>query len=67
MLKTTENIRDNKIKKTFRVNQDLLDEVRHILGTHTETETIERALEQIRFKTDLRKWIDRTSGRFPHL
>ena len=66
-METAANIRKHKIKKTFRINPTLLKEVRRILGAKTETEAIEKALEQIRFKTDLRKWVDQTSGRFPNL
>jgi phenylalanyl-tRNA synthetase beta subunit len=60
-------LRKNKIKKTFRINPDLLEEVRKILGVQTQTEAIEKALEQIRFKIDLKKWIDRNAGRYPNL
>ena len=60
-------VRQNKVKKTFRINPRLVSEVRQILGAPTETETIERALEQIRFKTDIRRWVNRTSGQFPRL
>lgn len=66
-MESTETVRKNKIKKTFRINPKLVEEVRRILGARTETEAIERALEQVRFKTDIRKWIDRSAGRFPNL
>lgn len=62
-----EKIRQNKVKKTFRINPALVEEVRRLLGARTETEAIERALEQIRFKTDLNRWLNRTSGKFPKL
>ncbi len=55
------------MKKTFRIDPKLLEEARRILGARTATEAIEKALEQIRFKTDIRRWIDRTAGRFPNL
>ncbi len=61
------SIREDKIKKTYRLNPTLIEEVQKILGAKTETETIEKALEQIRFKTELNKWIGKTSGRFPKL
>lgn len=63
----TAHVRQNKTKKTFRLNPALIEEVRRILGARTETETVEKALEQIRFKTDIRKWVDRTSGKYPSL
>ena len=63
----TLSTRSNKIRKTYRLNQELIDHVRRILGVKTETEAIEKALEQIRFKTDLKKWIDRTSASYPEL
>lgn len=66
-MKSVVSVRQHKIRKTYRLNPDLIEEVRRILGAVTETETIERALEQIRFKTDLKKWIDRTTGRYPGL
>ena len=56
-----------RMKKTFRIDPKLLEEARRILGARTATEAIEKALEQIRFKTDIRRWIDRTAGRFPNL
>lgn len=61
------SIRENKTKKTYRLNPNLIEEVRKILGAHTETEAIEKALEQVRFKTDLRNWVAKTSGRYPKL
>lgn len=66
-MESPETIRRNKVKKTFRINPRLVEEVRRLLGARTETEAIERALEQVRFKTDIRKWIDRSAGRFPNL
>ena len=66
-VESTETIRRNKVKKTFRINPRLVKEVRRLLGARTETEAIEKALEQVRFKTDIRKWIDRSSARFPAL
>lgn len=59
--------KSHKVRKTYRLNPALIDQVRRILGVKTETEAIEKALEQIRFKTDLNKWINRTSGAYPNL
>ena len=66
-MELSENIRRNKVKKTFRINPKLVREVRLLLKARTETEAIEKALEQVRFKTDIRKWIDRSAGKFPNL
>lgn len=66
-MKKNIQIRENKVKKTYRLNPFLIAEVQKILGVETETEAIEKALEQIRFKTDLRHWIHNTSGKFPNL
>ncbi|MFL5386744.1 MAG: hypothetical protein ACJ8GN_29990 [Longimicrobiaceae bacterium] len=38
------------IKKNFRLHQSKIDRAMELLGTRTETETIERALEIVAFR-----------------
>ncbi len=38
-------------KKNFRLHQSKIDRARELLGTRTETETIEKALDMIAFGT----------------
>jgi hypothetical protein len=40
-------------KKNLRLYQSKIDEARRILGTTTETETIEAALDLVVFRTEL--------------
>lgn len=40
-------------KKNFRLRQSKIDRARAILGAETETETIERALDLVVFRSDL--------------
>ena len=40
-------------RKTFRLPQAKIDRAREVLGTRTETETVERALELVVFRADL--------------
>ncbi|HEX8695133.1 MAG TPA: hypothetical protein VF746_22160 [Longimicrobium sp.] len=40
-------------KKTYRLPQSKIDEAMRVLGTRTETETIERALDLVLFRSRL--------------
>jgi hypothetical protein len=40
-------------RKSFRLPQAKIDRAREVLGTRTETETIERALDLVVFRADL--------------
>ncbi len=40
-------------KKNFRLRQSKIDRARAVLGAETETETIERALDLVVFRSDL--------------
>jgi hypothetical protein len=44
---------ENPRKKNFRLRQSKIDRARAILGAETETETIERALDLVVFRSDL--------------
>jgi hypothetical protein len=42
------------VRKNYRLHQSKIDRARKILGTSTETETIERALDLVAFGAELR-------------
>jgi Arc/MetJ family transcription regulator len=50
------------VRKNMRLRQDLIDEARKILGTQTETETVEQALELVAFRKEVSEGIRRFSG-----
>lgn len=41
------------IRKNMRISQDKLDRARRILGTRTETETVDAALDMIAFRKEV--------------
>lgn len=41
------------IRKNMRISQDKLDRARKILGTRTETETVDAALDMIAFRKEV--------------
>ncbi len=41
------------IRKNMRLNQELIDRAKRVLGTRTETETVERALELVAFREEV--------------
>lgn len=49
-------------KKNFRLHQSKIDRAREILGTKTETETIEQALDMIAFQREMLDGIDAMYG-----
>ena len=51
------------IRKNFRLHQAKIDRARQILGTTTETETIEQALELVAFGDRLLAGVDRMRGK----
>ena len=51
------------IRKNFRLHQAKIDRAREILGTTTETETIEQALELVAFGDRLLAGVDRMRGK----
>jgi hypothetical protein len=48
-----ERVREAPRKKNLRLHQSKIDEAREILGTSTETETIEAALDLVVFRREL--------------
>lgn len=50
-------------RKNFRLPQSKLDAARRILGTRTETETVERALDLVAFGERLAAGTERARGR----
>lgn len=52
-----------RTRKNYRLPQSTLDAARRVLGTKTETETIERALELVVFGEQLAAGTARARGR----
>jgi hypothetical protein len=50
-------------RKNFRLHQSKIDRARKILGTSTETETIEQALDLVAFGDRLLVGVDRMRGK----
>jgi hypothetical protein len=50
-------------RKNYRLHQSKLDAARKVLGTRTETETIERALDLVAFGERLASGTERARGR----
>lgn len=50
-------------RKNFRLPQEKIDAARRILGTRTETETVERALDLVTFGERLASGTERARGR----
>lgn len=59
MSKVEESLR----RKNFRLHQSKIDRARKILGTATETETIEQALDLVAFGERLLSGVDRMRGK----
>jgi type VI protein secretion system component VasK len=55
-------IQDKAVRKNMRLRQELIDRAREVLGTHTETETVEQALELVTFRKEVSDGIRRISG-----
>jgi hypothetical protein len=49
-------------KKNFRLHQSKIDRAMEILGTRTETETIEQALDMISFQREMLDAVDAMYG-----
>ncbi|GAB4441944.1 MAG: hypothetical protein OHK0040_13110 [bacterium] len=57
-------VTSKKIAKHFRLDQELIKEAQKILGTKTETDTIESALSDVIYQAKIRKFIEQTSGKY---
>lgn len=53
-----------KVAKHFRLNPDLIKTAQKILGTGSETETIESALSEVIYQEKMRRFIAQTGGKF---
>jgi hypothetical protein len=51
-----------KVRKNVRLTQAKVDRARRILGTETETETIERALDLVAFRKEVVEGVRRLAG-----
>lgn len=51
-----------RARKNFRLTQTKLDRARRVLGTDTETETIEQALDLVAFRHDVLEGVRRLAG-----
>ena len=50
------------VRKNMRLRQDVLDRAKRILGTRTETETVEQALELVAFRQEVAVGIRSIAG-----
>jgi hypothetical protein len=50
------------IRKNMRISQEKLDRAREILGTKTETETVDAALDMIAFRKEVLEGVRRIAG-----
>lgn len=53
-----------KVAKHFRLDENLIKDAQKILKTKTETEAVETALSEVIYQEKMRKFIERTSGKF---
>ncbi|MCF6152871.1 MAG: hypothetical protein CV080_07030 [Candidatus Kuenenia stuttgartiensis] len=53
-----------KVAKHFRLDENLIKDAQKILKTKTETEAIETALSEVIYQEKMRKFIERTGGKF---
>lgn len=51
-----------KVRKNLRLTQAKVDRARRILGTDTETETIEQALDLVAFRAEVINGVRRLAG-----
>jgi hypothetical protein len=51
-----------KVRKNLRLSQTKLDRAKRILGTSTETETVERALDLVAFREEVLAGVRRLAG-----
>ncbi len=51
-----------KVRKNLRLTQAKVDRARRILGTETETETIEQALDLVAFRQEVIEGVRRLAG-----
>ena len=54
--------RARKVRKNLRLSQSKLDRAKRILGTATETETVEQALDLVAFRAEVMAGVRRMAG-----
>ncbi len=57
------NAEEPRTRKSFRLHQSRIDRARKTLGTATETETVEQALDLVAFGERLLSGVDRMRGK----
>lgn len=50
------------VRKNLRLTQEKIDRAKRILGTRTETETIELALDLVAFRREMLEGLERIAG-----
>ncbi|WP_420129804.1 hypothetical protein [Longimicrobium sp.] len=55
-------VEDKIVRKNMRLRQGLIDRARKILGTQSETETVEQALELVMFRKEVTDGIRKMAG-----
>jgi hypothetical protein len=55
-------IKARKVRKNLRLTQAKLDRAMSLLGTETETETVERALDLVAFREEVIAGVRRLAG-----
>lgn len=53
-----------KTAKHFRLDATIIKNAQKILGSKTETEAIETALNEVIYQEKMRKFIEQTAGKF---
>ena len=53
-----------KVAKHFRLDENLIKDAQKILKTKTETEAVETARSEVIYQEKMRKFIERTGGKF---
>lgn len=56
-------MRTKSVRKNLRLTQAKIDKAKRILGTKTETETVEQALDLVVFRQEVLEGIDRIAGK----
>jgi hypothetical protein len=54
--------KETAVRKNLRLSQSKIDRARRILGTRTETETIEEALDLVVFRQEVVEGLQKISG-----
>ena len=52
------------VKKTYVLDQSLIDKVKKVTKAQTETEAVTAAMEEFLFRRDLLQWHEKHAGQF---